>query len=469
MLDHDTRTAILRLAQEGHSSRKIAETLRISRTATRRVVEEGTPAPRVVGRPLSFDPHLERIRELFVSCRGNLVRVYEELGGEKTGSSYASLTRFCRIHAIGVAPKKVVGTWPFAPGEEMQHDTSPHVVMLGSRRKTVQCASLVLCHSRMRFCQVYPTFNRFYCKTFLTAALQFFGGAARRCMIDNTSVILAGGSGKDAIIAPEMEVFAKRFGFGFTAHAVGYAERSARVERSFHEVENNFYPGRTFTGFTDINAQLRAWCTTKNGVVRRHLQASPTHLFAAEAPALSPLPLHVPDVVDVQYRTVDTAAEVRLETNRYSVPDRLLGQKVELLVSLERVRVVHRHDIVADHVRAEDGAFARVRDPGHRTVLRKEQRRQPLREEKVLEAAGPEFTAMMEMLRQVRKGRAVHAIRKLHRLYLDYPTDVVRTCLANALEYGLDDLTRIETTILRQLGRDFFRLPTTPEEDDDDR
>jgi hypothetical protein len=466
MLTPDTRIAVLRLAQEGHSNRKIAETLVISRSAVRRVVEEGSPTRSVTARKLGFDPRLDRIRELFVSCRGNLIRVYEELGGEATGYSYASLTRFCRIHGIGVSPKKIVGTWPFAPGEEMQHDTSPHVVVLGTKRRLLQCASLVLCHSRLRFAQVYPTFNRFYCKTFLSAALQFFGGAARRCMIDNTSVILAGGSGKDAVISAEMEAFAKRFGFAFEAHAIGYAERSARVERSFHEIENNFYPGRTFTGLHDANAQLRAWCVTKNATFRRHLQASPTQLFAAEATTLAPLPVHVPDVVDVQYRVADTSGEVRLETNRYSVPDRLLGQRLELLVSLERIRVVHRHEIVADHLRAEDGAHARVRDPAHRTVVRREQRKQPLREEKVLEAAGPEFIAMAAMLRDTRKGRAVRAIRRLHKLYVDYPTDTVRACLTLALEHGLADLNRIERMILRRLGQDFFRLPTHSEDDD---
>lgn len=469
MLTPDTRIAVLRLHQEGHSLRAIARALVISRDAVRRVIDEGSHARGLVAGKMTLDPRLDRIRELYLSCRGNLVRVYEELGGETTGASYASLTRFCRLHGIGVTSKKVVGTWPFAPGEEMQHDTSPHPVVFGTKRKVVQCASLVLCHSRLRFCQVYPTFNRFYCKTFLSAALQFFGGAAHRCMIDNSSVILAGGSGKDAVISPEMEAFARRFGFVFEAHAIGYAERSARVERSFHEIENNFYPGRTFTGFTDANTQLRAWCVTKNGVVRRHLQASPTQLFAAEAPAMVPLPLHVPDVVDVQHRVVDTSADVRLETNRYSVPDRLLGQRVELLVSLERVRVVHRHDIVADHLRAEDGAYTRVRDPAHRSIVRRERQQQPLREEKVLDAAGPEFTAMVTLLRAVRRGRAVPAVRRLHKLYVDYPTDVVRDCLSLAIEHGLGDLSRIERMILRRLGRDFFRLTTNPEDQDDGR
>lgn len=466
MLDRDTRAAVLRLRQEGHGARTIGDALGISRHAVRRVLKQGDPTPPRIVRETVYDAHLERVRTLFVSCRGNLVRVHEELTREGVVGAYPTLTRFCRSNGVGVEPKKRVGTWEFQPGEEMQHDTSPHVVEIGGKRRVVQCASLVLCHSRMRFCQVYPTFNRFYCKTFLTAAVQFFGGSARRCMIDNTHVVLAGGSGKDAIVAPEMEAFARRFGFAFEAHAIGYAERSARVERSFHEVENNFYPGRTFASLTDCNDQLRSWCITKNGVHRRHLQASPLGLFAAEQSALLSLPLHVPEVVDVLQRTVDTAAEVRVETNRYSVPDRLIGQRVEVLASLARVRVIHRHEVVADHLRAETGANVRVRDPAHRTVRRRAQRREPTREEKVLDAAGPEFTAMVAMLRRTRQGRAVRAVRRLHRMYVDYPTETVREVLVVAIEHGLADLDRVEAMVLRRLGKDFFRLPNTPEDDD---
>lgn len=234
MLDRDTRAAVLRLRQEGHGARSIGEALGISRHAVRRVLKHGDPTPPRIVRATVYDTHLERVRTLFVSCRGNPVRVHEELTREGVVGAYPTLTRFCRSNGVGVEPKKRVGTWDFQLGEEMQHDTSPHVVEIGGKRRVVQCASLVLCHSRMRFCRVYPTFNRFYCETFLTAARQSFGGSARRCMIDNTHVVLAGGSGKDAIVAPEMEAFARRFGFAFEAHAIGYAERSARVERSFH-------------------------------------------------------------------------------------------------------------------------------------------------------------------------------------------------------------------------------------------
>lgn len=54
-------------------------------------------------------------------------------------------------------------------------------------------------------------------------------------------LVVAHGTGKRAVIAPEMEAFGSRLGFVFVAHEKGDANRSAHVERQFDHIENNFY------------------------------------------------------------------------------------------------------------------------------------------------------------------------------------------------------------------------------------
>jgi len=56
-------------------------------------------------------------------------------------------------------------------GEELQHDTSPHEVQVGGRKRQAQTASAVLCYSRLLFFQLYPTFQSFDCRVFLTDAV----------------------------------------------------------------------------------------------------------------------------------------------------------------------------------------------------------------------------------------------------------------------------------------------------------
>jgi hypothetical protein len=166
MLDSETRNIILTLSAKGHGIRAIARMLGHTRGAVRAVLARGTAeVPRQERTELATD-HLELIRTLHDTCRGNLVRVQEELAARGIELAYSTLTAACRRHEIGVAPRIPKGSYTFAPGEEMQHDTSPHDVVIGEKKQRVQCASLVLCYSRMHFAQVYPRFDRFYCKLF---------------------------------------------------------------------------------------------------------------------------------------------------------------------------------------------------------------------------------------------------------------------------------------------------------------
>jgi hypothetical protein len=217
MITEELRQAIRVLKDQGRPLRDISRALKVSRNTVRRVLRElaQPKAPATDPRTRIID---ELLPDLYRDCKGNAVRIGEVLKeAHGIAIAYSTLTRLIREHTDLRAPKKRSGTYIFDPGEEMQHDTSPHRVTLGGKVVKTQCASLVLAYSRMLFIAYYPRFTRFEAKAFLTAALQFFDGACPRCVIDNTSVILAGGSGANALIAPEMEAFGELFGFGFMA------------------------------------------------------------------------------------------------------------------------------------------------------------------------------------------------------------------------------------------------------------
>jgi transposase len=213
MLDQSTRTAILKLREQGHGTRSIARALGISRGAVRDVIaSESAEVPRLE-RAEKAEVHREEILALYENCKGNLVRVHQELVAQGATFSYQALTAFCRRHGIGHEPMRPAGQYHFEPGQEMQHDTSPHQAKIGGVWRKVQTASLVFCHSRMIFIQLYPTFTRFDCKVFLTDALEYFGGACEVCMIDNTHVVVLRGTGAEMVPVPEMASFAERFSF----------------------------------------------------------------------------------------------------------------------------------------------------------------------------------------------------------------------------------------------------------------
>jgi hypothetical protein len=372
--------------------------------------------------------------------------------------SYPALTAFCRRAGIGEKPAVPAGQYHFEPGQELQHDTSPHEVVLGGQKRLVQTASAVLCYSRMLFFLCFPRFQRFDCKVFLTEALKYFGGGCATVMIDNTHVVVLKGTGAQMVPVPEMEAFAERYDFVFRAHALGDANRSARVERPFHYIENNFFPGRTFSDWTDLNAQAREWCERVNGKYKRHLRAVPRELFAVEQARLKPLPVWVPEVYRLYQRTVDVEGYVSLHTNRYSVPAAWLGRSVEVREAQDRVELTYGRQSVS-HARVIDAMGQRVTTKEHRpprgTGAKKTD---PSLEEQTVSQLAPDLLDYVAALKKRGRKQTTLALRQLLRMIREYPQGPLRAAIQEAERYGLFDLDRVERMVLRKIAHDYFRL-----------
>jgi transposase len=320
MLDQEKRTAILVLHGQDLSVRAIARACKASRSSVRTVIKsESAEVPRPE-RKEQAEPWRDEILALYKDCKGNLVRVHEKLVDQGAHVTYQALTGFCRRNEIGSKAAVPAGHYTFAAGQEMQNDTSPHRVKIAGKVRLAQCACLVLAHSRMCFMAYYPTFDRFWCKTFLTEAFRYFGGTCKECMIDNTHVVVAHGSGQTMVPVPEMEAFATRFGFRFRAHAIGHANRSAHVERKFRHIEQNFLAGREFHDWDDLNRQAREWCDQVNAKAKRDLHARPIDLFVQEKITLNPLPAYVPEVYRLHHRVVDVEGYPKLREGASTSP-----------------------------------------------------------------------------------------------------------------------------------------------------
>jgi hypothetical protein len=340
----------------------------------------------------------------------------------------------------------------------MQHDTSPHTVEVGGSKYKAQTASAVLCYSRMLFFQINPTFQRFDCKVFLTDALRYTGGVPQRVMIDNTHVVVLRGTGREMIPVPEMEAFAERFGFRFVAHERGDANRSARVERPFSFIDNNFLAGRTFASWEDLNQQARQWCDRVNSTYKKHIRAVPRELFAIERLHLKPLPAWIPEVYRLHQRTVDVEGYVSVNSIRYSVPIGWIGRSVEVRETRDKIEIELDARHLVTHVRAVTPVSQRITLAAHRPPRGAGVKREPHPEEQAILSAAPEIAAYVTALKQ--KGRKVIALalRQLLRLLREYPREPFLAAVREACQYGLYDLDRLERMILRRVARDYFLL-----------
>ena len=458
MIPKDLKQAAQNLHQKGMGIRQISLALKVSRNTIRKVLrgkdKEETP------RPSRWQDTFPLVAGIFNRCRGNVVRVQEVLLEEHALSiPYSTLTRMVRDLELRDEKKsKRAGIYHFGPGEEMQHDTSPHGIVLNGKRVTAQCASLVLCYSRRLFIRYYPSFTRFEARHFLSEAFRFMDGTTPRCIIDNSSVIVARGTGPDAEMAPEMEGFGLIFNVTFEAHEVGDCDRKGRVERPFSYVEGNFLAGRTFLDWEDLNRQAIAWCqNTANPKFKRSVGMSPDAAYIFEKPYLQPLPPYVPPVYQCLFRVVDISGYVTVETNRYSVPERLVGKNVQVHKSWDHLEIFFRERKVAEHRRLIGKSDGRVCDPSHHPK-RLPSRQGPCLEEKQLLGHSPTLDLYVAQIKRRSHGRGVRALKRLLELQRTYPEEAFHGACEQALHYGLFDLTRLEKLILEKVAGDFFRL-----------
>jgi len=322
----------------------------------------------------------------------------------------------------------------------------------------------VLAYSRRVYIQYYPRFTRFEARVFLDDAMRFMDGACPRCLIDNTCVVLASGCGADAVITPEMAAFGRIYGFHFIAHSIGNPNRKAHVERSFDYVERNFLAGRIFHDWDDLNRQARAWCEqVANKKPKRSLGMSPEEAYVMEKPHMLLLPAVLPPIYHSVDRVVDIEAYVSLDSNRYSVPERLIGKQVMVHKHLTRVVIFFQRKQIADHARIIGSRNGKTTDPSHHKPRAYKRAYQgACSEEKLLMGQHETLDAYLRGLKKHVHGRGVYRMRCLLNLQRTYPEAPFMAAVTQAQTYGMYDLARLESMILKLVAGDIFKL------DDDD-
>ena len=170
------------------------------------------------------------------------------------------------------------------------------------------------------------------------------------------------------------------------------------------------------------------------------------------------MPVWIPEVYRLHQRTVDIEGYVALNSNRYSVPVSFIGRRVEVRESKDKVEIELDPRHIVTHVRVPTAEDKRTTLAEHRPPRGEAVKRDPFPEQQAIVAAAPEIGTYVEDLK--RSGRKVTglALRQLLRLLREYPCEPFLAAIAEAAQYGLYDLDRVERMILRRVARDFFLL-----------
>src|SRR5215471_12925144 len=383
MIDADKRQAVFLLHQEGMARNQIARQLRISPNTVDVIIEQKGEMPVHTRKDkIQVDPDL--LKRLYQECDGYAQRVHEKLvEDESIQIQYSTLTRLLRELDLSRSREPRCERVPDEPGAEMQHDTTRYAILLGGVRVTLVASLLYLRYSKRRYLRFYRTFNRFRMKCFLHEALMFWQHAAPVCIIDNTNLARWRGTGRDAVMAPEMEAFAKQYGFRFVCHEKNHANRKAGEERSFWTVETNFLPGRHFQSLEDLNQQAFEWATVR--MEQRPVAKSrliPAQAFEQERQYLVKLPAHLPAPYLVHERDTDQYGYAAFDGNYYWVPG-TSRQEVKVFEYGDRVKIYQHGQCVADYALPADGVRNRAFSPEGlpQPARQPRNRKQPTQEE----------------------------------------------------------------------------------------
>jgi hypothetical protein len=132
------------------------------------------------------------------------------------------------------------------------------------------------------------------------------------------------------------------------------ARTKGKVESGVKYVKRNGIAGRCFESFAALEAHLARWSARVDRRVHKTTHEKPADRFEhLERAALRPLPERPLQVRERSLtRRVSNESLVDIDTVRYSVPHRLVRDRVEVQVGTNTVRIFHGSALVANHHRS---------------------------------------------------------------------------------------------------------------------
>ena len=462
MIDANKRNAIFLLHNEGMGVREISRKLKVSTNTVSKIIEQKGQLPEIIRQDkITVDPEL--LRSLHTKCDGYVQRIHEILTEEQgILIGYSTLTRTIRELNLGQPKNQRCDQRPDEPGAEMQHDTSPYVVKFGTNRTKVVGSVIYMRYAKVKYLKFYRLFNRFTMKCFIHEALSYWEYSAPVCIIDNTNLARLRGTGKNAVMVPEMKQFAKQYGFEFICHEVGHANRKAGNERSFYTVETNFFPGRTYKTLEDMNQQAFDWATIRmpNRPVSK-TRIIPAKVFKYEQSFLKKLPVYVTPPYLVHERGTDQYGYAAVDANFYWVPGKTRFD-VKVLQFCDHVEIYHKRKKLVEYALPPHGVKNKKFSPKGKPEPRYQpnNRKKPTaEEEKLLRSAAPEVNDYLDFV-LVMKGKARHRfVRQLYSLHKKTALYVFAQALKRALKYRIKNVETIENIIRLLLRQSNYQMP----------
>lgn len=372
MLMPDEVSAMVRLHERGWGTKRIAAELGCSRTTVKRYIEaDGWVAYRKPRRPKALDGLEGWLAERFRRHRGNADVVRQDLARERgimvslrtIERAVAPLRQALRAEA------RACVRFETPPGQQLQIDFGEMRVSIGEEAVRVYLFVATLGYSRRVFVRAFRHERQSAWFDGLEGAFRHFGGVPREVLLDNARALVDhhDAATREVRFNERLHTFARYWGVRPRACAPYRARTKGKDERGVGYVKHNAIAGHSFASWPALEAHL-LWWMREIADVRDHGttgEAPRLRFERDEAAALTPIDGRPPfRQVRELVRRVQADCAVELDGNSYSVPWRLIGESVQVVVADGRVRIHHAGQEVAAHAETT-GRRQRIVDAAH--------------------------------------------------------------------------------------------------------
>ena len=364
--------AMLRLKSLGWGVRRIASELGCSHMTVRRYVAAGGwVAYRGRGRPRTLAGHEDWLAERFRQHAGNADVVRQELEREKgIKLSLRTLEReVAPLRRALAAEARATIRFETPPGKQLQIDFGERRVSIDGEMVKVFLFVATLGWSRRLHVRVFRNERQESWLAGLESAFRHFGGVPEEVLLDNDRGLVSRHDRltREVEFSARFHAFARHWRFRPKACAPYRARTKGKDERGVGYVKKNAIAGRRFASWSALEAHLEEW-TREIADERVHGTTGevPIERFRrAEAAALRPIAGVPPfEAARELVRRVQADCAIEVDGNAYSVPWRLIGESVRVVVVGNLLRVSHAGREIAVHERRL-GRRQRVVDPAH--------------------------------------------------------------------------------------------------------
>ena len=256
-----------------------------------------------------------------------------------------------------------------ASGRQLQIDFGSTVVPIGEAAVRVHLFVATLGYSRRLHVRAFRHERQSAWFDGLEGAFQRFGGVPEEVLFDNARALVDhhDAATREVRFNEHLHAFARYWGFRPRACAPYRARTKGKDERGVGYVKRNAIAGHTFDSWAGFEAHLE-WWMREIADVRVHGTTGEAPLVRFERDEVRAL-----NRVDGRppfrqrhelMRLVQADCAIAVDGTSYSVPWRLIGESVQVVIAEGRVRIHHGGAEVAMHAETT-GCRQRIVDPAH--------------------------------------------------------------------------------------------------------